>query len=84
MLLQYSKPLQSQAGLNKVPLSGTNFCLILLSVAMVNSMTESNLGEEKVYFSLQVLVHYQGGPGPELKAGCWSRDQQMNAAHLRA
>lgn len=40
-------------------------CLHLFSVAMMNAMTESNLGEEMLYLSLhfQIIVHHQGNSG---------------------
>lgn len=35
-----------------------SLCPSLLSVAMVSTMTQSNLGEERVYFILSFMVHH--------------------------
>lgn len=51
-------------------------CPHLFFVAMINTMTESNLGEERLYFSLhfQIIVHHQRNSGQELKAETWSQE----------
>lgn len=42
-----------------------------LSIALIKTMTKDNLGEESVYVYLEVVVHHEGKPGQDPKAGAW-------------
>ena len=51
------------------------------SILVMDTITKSNFlllsfGEERVCFSLQIKVHHQEMPRPELKTGAWTSSQR--------
>lgn len=66
---QYSSP--SQDGVPQGNIHPIGRCLCVLSIGLIKTMTKDNLGKERVYVHLQVIVHHAWKPGQELKQQPW-------------
>lgn len=66
-------------GCRDSPLSGTNFCLRSLSLAVIKTVTKSSLGREWFVFTVQLPVYHEGKEGrktgQELRAGPGCRSE---------
>lgn len=90
--LLWSSPKQDdQTHHSNNPTSGTNFCFNSVSSTVINSMTQRNLGEEKVNFIFHfwVRVHrwsqsrnLRQEPGAEAVGWCCTLTHFLTSAHL--
>lgn len=55
----------------RVGLQRTRCCRSFGAFCCCGKHDPKPLSEERVYFSLQATIHYQGKPGQEFNAGCW-------------